>query len=106
MKRKRYKPKTKQAIIEAVKQAREGGGKWPAAYEAAKSAGYKGSSAGLYQMIRGAGPKRRKAGANGTPKQTASMSATDSILGDLAAHIDKAVNDRLAGVIAALEALK
>ena len=106
MKRKRYKPKTKQAIIEAVQQARKGGGKWASAYEAAKKAGYKGSSAGLYQLIRASGGKRKKGTAKAVAKQPAAKSSTDSILANLAAHIDKAVNDRLARVIETLESMR
>lgn len=107
MKRKRYKPKTKQAIIEAVQQARKGGGKWASAYEAAKKAGYKGSSPGLYQLIRVSGGKRKKkTNTMAVAKQTTAKSSTDSILANLAAHIDKAVNDRLAQVIEALESMR
>jgi|SRR5579862_1980662 len=113
---KRYDPKVKQAILEAVQAARKGGGKFADAFEAAKKAGYNGSSGGLYQMIynsKGGSKKRgRKKSATkavaATPvaaKPVAAKSGTDSIVADIAALVDKAVHDRLATAISALEGM-
>jgi hypothetical protein len=106
MKRRRYSAKKKQAIIEAVQQARNSGGKWAAAYVAAKAAGYKGSSPGLYQMIRVRGAKVNKSNAGAVSKAAPAVSSTNSISDAIGALISQAVNQRLAGAIAALEAMK
>jgi hypothetical protein len=105
MKRRRYDPNTKEAILEAVKQTRSGGGKWADAFEAAKKAGYKGSSAGLYQMVynsKGGGKKRGRKKIAAKPV----AAATSSIVADIAALVNKAVHDRLAHAVSALEAMK
>ena len=113
MRPKRYDPNVKQAILEAVKQARSSGGKFADAFEAAKKAGYKGSSGGLYQMIynsNGGGKKKRgrkKAGTKpAAAAPVAAKSGPDSIVADIAALVNKAVHDGLASAISALESMK
>lgn len=107
MKRRRYDDTTKQAIQEAVKQTRSGGGKWADAYDAAKKAGYKGSSGGLYQMIY-VKPRGKKRGSKKAASKPVAVvrSSADSIVADIAALVNKAVNDRLATAVAALEAMR
>ncbi|HLX63342.1 MAG TPA: hypothetical protein VKX17_18875 [Planctomycetota bacterium] len=110
MKFKRYKPKTKQAILEAVKTTRSSGGKFADAFEAAKKAGYKGSSGGLYQMVYNSGSKkkrgRKKAEAKPVAEPVAAKSGSDSVVGEIGDFVKNAINAGLAAAIAALEAMK
>ena len=113
MPRKRYDPKTKAAIFEAVKATRAGGKSWKDTHEAAKKAGYNGSEQSLKKMIYTAPRRGRKRGKRvPAPKLTATaktavkapaelqtiQTAVDSlvrqrvnaILDRLLAHIQKA----------------
>ena len=57
---KRYGMKQRAVIVEVAKLARGAGQTWAQAHEAAKKAGYKGSAAGLYQMLRPEAIRRPK----------------------------------------------
>ncbi|HLX64803.1 MAG TPA: hypothetical protein VKX17_26260 [Planctomycetota bacterium] len=107
MKRRRYDAATKEAILETVKKTRSGGGTFAGAFEAAKLAGYKGSPAGLYQMVynsKGAGKKRGRKKAAAKP--VAETSTASSVVADIAALVNRAVKAGLEAAIHALEALK
>jgi len=51
MKRIRYEPQIKAAIIAAVQEARKSGKTWKDALGPAMQAGYKGTEDGLYQLV-------------------------------------------------------
>jgi len=67
----RYDKATKQAILNAVLDARKGGKAWAGAFEAALNAGYKGSVGGIVQMVRNAkkqpAKRRRRKASTGAP---------------------------------------
>ncbi|MGD0089886.1 MAG: hypothetical protein ABSE73_08190 [Planctomycetota bacterium] len=83
---KRYKAKTKAAIIEAALAARKTGKTWAEALQAGQQAGYRGSLGGLEQMVLRAGGK--KPGRRGRPpgsknKSSATAGGDVSAIGTL-----------------------
>jgi len=106
MKPNRYDPKVKKMILEAVKTTRSSGGKFADAFEAAKKAGYKGSSGGLYQMVYNSGGKKKRGRKKAAAKPVAEPSSMNSVAAEIAALVSKAVKAGLASAIAALESLK
>ncbi len=72
MKRTRYEPKVKAAIIAAVHDARKSGKTWAETLEPAKQAGYKGTAGGIVQLVNASqSVKKTKATKTEAPAATA-----------------------------------
>ena len=69
MKRMRYDPQVKTAILAAVQDARKSGKTWAIALESAQKAGYRGNLDGLSQFVRSSTTK------TSTPKTSAAVAS-------------------------------
>jgi hypothetical protein len=97
MARQFYSPKTRTAILDAVRQARAQKKSWKDAHTAAKAAGYKGGLPAIIKMVRmesGKGPGRPK-GAGRRPGRPPGRSASVNGVGSINAIVDKIVKDRV-----------
>jgi len=103
---KRYKPQIKAAIVAAAVAARKAGKTWAEAFLAGKEAGYRGSLAGLEQLVRYASRKKPRRRGRPPGSKNKAPRAAGGIPG-VGALIEKIVQDRvraaLDGVIAGLK---
>ena len=101
MAREFYTPKTKAAILTAVKDARAAKKSWAQAHTAAKAAGYKGGLPAIIKLTRlagGTGLRRARRGPGRPPKNAARRGrpvTKTADLGSIDAALERIVEQRV-----------